>query len=302
MEQYIRRPTGRVDVVLDTDAYNEIDDQFAIAYLLCAPERLNLKALYAAPFWNKNSASPADGMERSHQEILNLLALAGQAERTDTVFRGATQYLPDEQTPVMSDAVRDLVRCAQEYSAQNPLYVLAIGAITNVASALLAAPEIADKIVIVWLGGHAYHFVHNKEFNCMQDVAAARVVFDSAAPLVQLPCGGVVDALTATEPELRHWLGGKNALCDYLAEHTVQEAESYARGKPWSRVIWDVSAVAWMLDTGCEAVLDRAERRPIPQYDHHYSFSPARPLLNYVYQVRRDRVFEDMFTRLANYT
>ena len=27
-------PTGYVDVVLDTDAFNEIDDQFAISYLI----------------------------------------------------------------------------------------------------------------------------------------------------------------------------------------------------------------------------------------------------------------------------
>ena len=36
-EQYVKNlsvPTGKVDVVLDTDAFNEIDDQFAIAYLL----------------------------------------------------------------------------------------------------------------------------------------------------------------------------------------------------------------------------------------------------------------------------
>ena len=35
--QFLRNlevPDRRVDVVLDTDAYNEIDDQFAVAYLL----------------------------------------------------------------------------------------------------------------------------------------------------------------------------------------------------------------------------------------------------------------------------
>ena len=35
-------PTKKVDVVLDTDAYNEIDDQYAIAYMLQNPERLNV--------------------------------------------------------------------------------------------------------------------------------------------------------------------------------------------------------------------------------------------------------------------
>ena len=58
-------PKGKVDMVLDTDAYNEIDDQFAISYALFADEKLNVKALYAAPFYNERSSGPADGMERS---------------------------------------------------------------------------------------------------------------------------------------------------------------------------------------------------------------------------------------------
>ena len=63
-------PKGKVDVVLDTDAYNEIDDQYAIAYLLNSEDKLNVKAIYAAPFFNENSKSPKDGMERSYDEIL----------------------------------------------------------------------------------------------------------------------------------------------------------------------------------------------------------------------------------------
>ena len=66
-------PEGKIDVVLDTDAYNEIDDQFAIAYLLRSQEKLNTKAIYAAPFFNSLAKSPADGMEKSFQEILLLL-------------------------------------------------------------------------------------------------------------------------------------------------------------------------------------------------------------------------------------
>ena len=38
------RPTGLIDVILDTDAYNEIDDQFAIAYLLRATEKCRIRA------------------------------------------------------------------------------------------------------------------------------------------------------------------------------------------------------------------------------------------------------------------
>ncbi len=289
-------PQGRIDMVLDTDTYNEIDDQFAISYALRAKEKLNVKALYAAPFFNARSASPADGMELSYREIMKLLRLAGVEK---PVFRGSGRYLPDETSAVSSDAARDLCARAMDYTIENPLYVVAIGAITNIASALILRPQIADRIVIVWLGGHSLHWHTNKEFNCMQDVAAARVVFASGAPLVMLPCQGVVSAFTTTGPELEYWLKGKNALCDYLVKNTVEAAEEYAKGKVWSRVIWDVTAVGWLLNDGCHLMNDRLIHTPIPEYDHHYAMAFTRPLCKYVYQIHRDALFADLFSRLA---
>lgn len=292
-------PDHPVDVILDTDAYNEIDDQFAIAYMLSAPEKLRVRALCAAPFFNAKSAGPADGMEKSYQEILKILRLAGAEKLIPQTYRGSQQYLPDENTPVESEAARKIVEIAGDYTPENPLYVVAIGAITNVASALLMDPELGSRIVIVWLGGNAYHWPDNGEFNLQQDVAAARVVFGSGAPLVQLPCCGVVDALRTTAPELIAWLRGKNPLCDYLCSNTIAEADAYAKGKPWSRVIWDVSAIAWLLNDSGRLLSDRAEHSPIPQYDHHYSFDPRRAEICYVWNINRDAVFEDLFRRLA---
>ena len=298
-EQRIRmlaRPQGPIHMVLDTDAYNEIDDQFAIAYAIAA-EKLQVEALYAAPFFNGNSTGPEDGMEKSYQEIKKLLGLMG---REATVLRGSKTYLPNEQTPVDSPAARDLCRRAMEYSSEKPLYVASIGAITNIASALLLAPQIADRIVVVWLGGHALHWHHNMEFNCQQDVAAARVVMGSGAPLVMLPCMGVVSSFTTTEPELRHWLGGKNALCDYLIEHTVETANSYAKGKVWSRVIWDVTTIGWLLNEDNRFMLDRLIPTPIPEYDHRYATDPRRPLCRYVYHIERDWLLADLFAHLSS--
>lgn len=238
-------------------------------------------------------------MEKSHAEILRVLELAGCGGLAASVFKGSRRYLPDERTPVPSPAALDLAGRARGYSPEKPLYVLAIGAVTNVASALLLAPEIRDRVVIVWLGGNAWDWPDNAEFNMRQDVAAARVVFGCGAPLVQLPCMGVVSAFTTTGPELAHWLGGRNALCDYLVGRTVSEAETYAAGKPWSRAIWDVCAAGWLLDSRGLMVRDRVERSPIPQYDHHYSFDPARHYMKYVYHIDRDRLFGDLFRRLS---
>ena len=196
----LERPTGPVDVVLDTDTYNEVDDQFALSYLLASQDQLRVKALYAAPFFNENSTGPADGMEKSYQEILKLLGLAGCQELREVVFRGSASYLPDEVTPVPSPAAEDLARRAMGYSPEAPLYVVAIGALTNIASALLLEPAIAQRITLVWLGGNAWDWPDNQEFNAFQDVAADRVVFGSGAAVVQLPCQGVVSAFRVSGP------------------------------------------------------------------------------------------------------
>ena len=161
----LERPTGPVDVVLDTDTYNEVDDQFALSYLLASQDQLRVKALYAAPFFNENSTGLADGMEKSYQEILKLLGLAGCQKLREVVFRGSASYLPDEGTPVPSPAAEDLARRAMGYSPEAPLYVVAIGALTNIASALLLEPAIAQRITLVWLGGNAWDWPDNQEFN-----------------------------------------------------------------------------------------------------------------------------------------
>lgn len=297
-EQFLKNlqpPKGRVDVVLDTDAYNEIDDQFAIAYLLRSKERLNTVAMYAAPFFNANSSGPADGMRRSYDEILKLLELCGESV---PAYLGSEDYLADEATPQPSPAADDLVERAMRYSPEEPLYVVAIGAITNVASALLMRPEIAENIVVVWLGGHARHWSDTREFNMMQDVAAARVVMRSGAPFVQLPCFGVVSEFRASGADLEKWLMNKNPLADYLARNTIREAESYAAGTPWTRVIWDVTAVAWLLNDGEKFMHSRVLLTVLPGYDDIYEDTPLAHEMCCVYGINRDALMRDLFDKL----
>ncbi len=292
----LEHPQGPVDVVLDTDTYNEIDDQFALAYLIRSGDKLNLKAIYAAPFFNSRVESPREGMEKSHAEIMNVLSLMGEEALKAEVYRGSGTYLPDETTPVISDAAKDLAKRAMRYTPEKPLYVIAIAAITNVASALLLKPEIADRMVVVWLGGHSFEWDDNREFNLYQDVAGARVLLDSGAAVVLLPCNGVVSAFATTKYELEHWLKEKNPLCDYLVQVTCDEAKESRRGRCWSKPIWDVTAVAWLLDG---FMRDRLEAAPIPEYDHRWAFSKVRHPIRYVYHINRDRLMEDLFQKLS---
>src|SRR5262249_21404664 len=166
--ELLEPPAGRVRMVLDTDTYNEIDDQFALVYALLSPERIDCQAIYAAPFHNKRSSGPEDGMLRSYAEIGRVLERLGRTA-DGFVHKGSTTGLPAPGQPVPSAALEDLIARAQA-GGDGPLYVVAIGAITNIASALLAAPEIAERIVVVWLGGQPLGWHHTREFNLSQDL------------------------------------------------------------------------------------------------------------------------------------
>ncbi len=302
-EQYFKNltpPEGVVDVVLDTDAFNEIDDQFAIAYMLRSDDRLRVKGICAAPFHNSRSSSPADGMEKSYDEIFKILKLAGREELSPLVYKGSCAYLTDEQTPVPSDAADFMAELAKQYTPEKPLYIVAIGAITNVASALLKNPDMKERCVVVWLGGHAVHMPNAAtEFNMVQDIAAARVVLGCGIPFVHLPCAGVVDKFHTSAPELAAWLSGKNALCDYLYENTCAYMEGFAKGRPWSKVIWDVVPVAWLINRDKNLMWGKFIPAPIPEYDKQYAENATRHLIRYVYAVNRDALFIDLIDKLT---
>ena len=114
--------SGKVlDMVLDTDTYNEVDDQFALCYALCSPEHLNVQAVYAAPFFNDRSNGPEQGMERSYDEIVRLLGKMGHPTE-NFVFKGSRDYLKDMDTPQDSPAARDLVARGMARPDDDPLY------------------------------------------------------------------------------------------------------------------------------------------------------------------------------------
>ena len=286
-------PKGKLKMVLDTDTYNEIDDQFALAYAYLSKEKLQLEAVYAAPYFNSRSESPGDGMEKSYQEILRLLKMLGKSS-DGFVFRGSDKYLVDESTAVRSDAAVDLVKKAMAATPDDPLYVVTVGCITNIASALLIEPGIIEKIVVVWLGGNGLDWPDQKEFNLKQDVMAARVVLNSGVPLVIMPCQPVISHFHTTIPELEYYLKGKNQISDYLLKSTIE----YSGGRDtWSKVIWDVTAVAWLVNPSW--LPTNIVHSPVLTDQVTYSIDRSRHFIRMAISVNRDAIFRDLFRKLA---
>ena len=288
--ELLEAPEEPVSVVLDTDAYNEVDDQFAIAHLLRSPN--DVEAVYAAPFHNDRSDGPGDGMEKSHEELERVLSLLDRSE--DLAYRGSTRYMDAPDEPVESPAAADLVERARA-DRDGPLYVVAIGAVTNVASAIASAPDVVDDVVVIWLGGHPVDWRTADEFNLKQDVHAARVLFDSGVPLVHVPCLNVAEHVKTTVPELERHLRGRGEAADFLFERFADYDATDGEGV-WSKELWDLAATAVLAVPGAvESCLDHS---PVLTDELTWSRDPNRHLIRRVTRVDRDAVLGDLFERL----
>ncbi len=289
----LRKP-GVKRVILDTDTYNEIDDQFALSLAMLAPERIDLAAVTAAPFHNDKSSSFADGMERSWREIGICTKLVSESHgvKIPPYYRGSTARMPDPGTPVDSEAADRIAEIVTAYDGIT--FVTAIGAITNVASAILKHPEIKEKIGVIWLGGHARWF-NGAEFKLQGDVNAANAVFASGVPLLQFPCVGVVSHLILEIYELEHFLRGNSPLGDYLCDNVAACRPTGAVS--WSRVIWDIATVAGIIDPDTFSATEEPRLRV--REDLSYEIGGVPGNYEHVNHVNRDRIFSVLFTKLC---
>jgi len=321
-ERLLAPPDGLVEVVLDTDVTNEIDDQFAIVWALLRPDRLTVRALLAAPYSHATHLvqNPAlvtdlerqkiDELVRNYGDVMVLDAKDGVARaaqecrviadlcRSDVpIVDGCTAFLSDEQTPVASDAVENLIALAHE-DREGPLYVLAIGAATNVASAVLTDPTIRERISVAWTSAYPSFWPQpNRSFNLVQDLPASRVLLESGVPFVYLPGYYVGEQLRVSLPELRDHVRGKGAVGDYLYE--MSESSPFLgteRGR--TKVVWDLVNVAWVLDpTWLSTGLV-----PTPRLGRDLRWEdagPGRHLMREAWGVDRDAVYQDLFRVLA---
>jgi inosine-uridine nucleoside N-ribohydrolase len=157
----------------------------------------------------------------------------------------------------------------------------------------LLEPRIIGKIVIVWLGGHALHWPHTKEFNLQQDLHASRVVLDSGVPLVLVPCAGAASHMITTLSEIRDYVKDCGDIGAYLDE-TYKRCAADHFG--YSRVIWDMAAIAYLVNP--DWLPNSLVHSPVLSEQFRWSFDPSRHLIRCVRHVNRDPIFQDFFRKL----
>jgi purine nucleosidase len=313
--QRLTPPKGKVHIVIDTDAANEIDDQFALAWGLQRQDRFQIHGIYATPFSFAHRRAmypqaapdappfnaPDIGMQRSFDEILKVQALLGIKQVIPT-FKGSTRYLSSLQEPICSDATDHLIATALAMPPNEALYVVAIGCATNVASALLLAPEIASKIVVVWTSAYPSHAPHaNQSFNLEQDILASQWLYDSGVPLVYLPGYHVGAQLRLSLAEVERFVKPRGAMGKYLSDLFANNPLWAIIGKPateaYTWVIWDLINFAWLLNPNW--VSTHVVNTPILANDLHWEPRNNAHPMREAYALQRDAIFNDLFASLA---
>lgn len=279
----------KVNVILDTDTYNECDDQFALSYLLKSQDKFNIEAITVAPYHHDNNISIEEGIDKSYNEIIKICNWLN-FDYTNKVFKGSTDYLVngyDEE----NEAVNKIIEITNKNAKT---YILAIGAITNVAIAIKKEPKIVDKIEIVWLGGNSFLSKNNKEFNFRQDVQAVRTIFESKVKLTIIPCKNVASNLRTSIYELEHYLKGKSELCNYLCERFYNDG---VHGLQERRVIWDISVIAYMINKDWFETEEVS--KPNINNDTSYELTQNNHSITIVNYLNVDKIYKDLFKKLG---
>lgn len=232
-----------IRLITDTDAKNEGDDQFAIVHGLLSP-KIEHVGVVAAHYGTRHE----DAMERSYREIETIFDKLG-FPKEGMIYRGATHALPDVHTPVDSEGARLIIREAMK-DDKRPLFAIFLGPLTDLASALLMEPGIANRMKAIWIGGGKYP-EGGTEFNLKNDINAVNVVFESKMEIWQVP-KNVYEMMPVSLAELEWKVAPCGAIGAYLFEqlnmvaHEASSRESTFRtGETW--VLGDSPAVGLLL-------------------------------------------------------
>ena len=287
-------------VILDTDMFNEIDDQFALTYLMTSLDTFDVEAITIAPFFNSGYAKAntiEEGTEKSYDRTLEILDMIGMSEYKKKVYKGAVKYTTDSMET--NDAVDKIIDICLK---NDKTYIIAIGAITNVALAINKEPKIIDRIEIIWLGGNAPWIGQNKEFNFKQDINGVKMVFNSKVKLTVIPCRGVASHLITTTYELRHYLDNSK-IGKFLTDNFEKLKKHYFTSEEDelgnSKTLWDLSAVAYLInedwfkteDISCPNILE----------DGRYESTIDKHKITFAIDIFRNKIFNDYFKKMKQF-
>jgi len=289
-------PERRRRVIINTDAKNEADDQFAIVHGLLSPT-FDIRGLIPAHFGTRRSDR---SMAESREEIDLLLDLLGMSGAV-TVANGAATAIPDETTAADSAGAQLIIEESKLAGDGDPLYVAFLGPLTDMASAILLDPAIVDRnVIVIWIGGIDHSGLDSGprvEFNLSNDIAAANVVFDSGITVWQVP-NSVYRLVSVSSAELDAKIADAGPLGGYLVSQ-LKEWNARVHPEPIeSRSLGDSPAISLMLYPGS----GNFRIRPAPRFgaEGHHVPGSGHPI-RVCEAVDTRFLLEDMFAKINRF-
>lgn len=276
-----------IRVIIDTDTKNEIDDVWAIALAVLSPERFRIEGFVAANFDNRRPEAGPDSVEASAHQIATILEKAGLKDKYP-IKRGS-HPMRYKFEPSESEGVDFIIERAMASTPEDRLWIIGLGAATDIASAYLKQPDIADRIVVFW------HFRTRWpkqcwNFNVIGDVRAARIVFHSDLPFVLFDTGTHLNC--PMEESQEYVTCGE--LGRYLHEYRYGEA-SYQNPQ---KGFYDLGDIAALIDPDLASW--EVVNCPEVDWDLTYRFKGNRGSIVRCYDIDRDKTFQLLRRKLES--
>ncbi|MCI9442029.1 MAG: nucleoside hydrolase [Ruminococcus sp.] len=293
----------KIRVIIDTDAKAEADDQFAIVHALLTPKFL-VKGIVTAHFYNAFTGENPfnDTMERSDKEAKYLVELLN-LENDIPVFRGAKSALLNKETPQTGEGIHFIIEEALRDDI-HPLFIVVQGTLTNVASALLQNPAIAQKMTVVWIGGAPYSAGGGYEFNLTVDLLAANIVFSSKVPMWQIPLNAYTSikiGFAELYLKVRPWGEIGQYLYQQMIDYNNQRTDlpDWPAGESWS--LGDSPVIAVLLDEH-KCCYEEREAPQVDLYTANYIFYTGNRKIRVYHTIDSRFLLEDLFAKLQLYS
>lgn len=295
----------RMQVVMDNDFAGDPDGLFALAQLMTSTSvDVNYiigSHLHGDENWAESGKPSAT---TAVNEVKRLQKLMGKPWNTKMV-QGSNVAMSDSLKPIASDGAKAIVEAAMACDSSNPLYVLCGGGLTEIASAWLLKPEIAERCIVVWIGGEEYPGMmkapgNKPEYNTTIDVEAAKVVFNrSNLRIWQVPRNAYRQCLISYSV-LQKKLDG-NPVGEYLLGKLVtfmgpgKDSECYVLGDS-PLVLLSALQTNWERDPASSEYTLRA--CPTVNDDGRFTFGDEGRKIRVYDRLDTYLMFEDMFAKL----
>jgi len=287
---------ARTPVILSADVGNEIDDQWAVVYMLTNPA-LDVLGIVSA----HAPTVPDPSAHHTYRVLADVIENHMKMAVHPPLFEGSSLPLENDTTPRPNAGVDFIIASSRPFSSDNRLPILVIGAATDMASALLQDPTIADRVRIVGMGFRDWPD-GGDEYNVANDVKAWQVILRSRVPVV-IGCGNVCrQALALTPAQARELIAAHGPIGAWLWEEYqawyyrfVKPIRKNDFSKPW--IIWDTITLAYLEGM----TVQNQVPRPVLKDDMKFDHVKTDDTITWITGVDSKRMWADFVDKLDAY-